>query len=93
MPGPGSTVLELNIRSYNIVVYVADRIAHDEPFTLAWEVKEPKSENPHRILLCSREDFEYDRAREVKCVQIALQDAFDTLSGWIRKNWPKVEAL
>ncbi|MHA2280211.1 MAG: hypothetical protein ACXAC5_05000 [Promethearchaeota archaeon] len=92
MPGPGSTVLELNVRSYNIVVYVADRIAHDEPLTLAWEVTEPKSENPHRILLCSKKDFEYIGGH-TGCIQAPLQDAISTLSGWIRKNWPKVEAL
>jgi hypothetical protein len=44
---------------FELLVYVAEPIGIADPTSYAWEITEPKSNNPHHILDCSKEDF-YD---------------------------------
>ncbi|KKM01912.1 hypothetical protein LCGC14_1789670 [marine sediment metagenome] len=67
------TVFELKLDPYLIVIYRADRIAHDEPYDLAWEVTNPKSDNPHRYLYYSTKCY------ALTDVQGAVQDAINAI--------------
>ena len=82
MPTQGAVVLKLNIRVYIIEVYIANRDNNSKPFILKWRIKDSNG-----IILKS--ETKYDTI----ATQAALQDAVTTLSKWVRKYWPKVEAL
>jgi hypothetical protein len=85
MPEQERKILELKIRSYTITVYIKSECS------LSWIIKEKSK--PDNILLSSERDFVYSEKVETPCAQIALQDAVTTLSKWVRKHWPKVDAL
>ena len=85
MPVQGAVVLKLNIRVYDVEVYVESRDNHNKPFTLAWRIKS----GPNEIILESENETGFD----IMAIEETLQDAVTTLSKWVRKYWPKVEAL
>jgi hypothetical protein len=51
-------IYNIRPRNYNLLVYEADRTDIGEPRTYAWEITDPCSLNPYRILKTSHVDFE-----------------------------------
>ena len=64
--------MKIRIRNYQIEVYIADRIRHDEERTYAWEIVH--KDRPYRILYASRLDYPLTNSG----LEAALQDAINT---------------